>query len=386
MLRGLITFYYHLLEKKCEEIPMKSIGKISVLHIVFLSMTVIGLKNHVTIIPSLLNGAGRDSWMSVILAALITIPWLFIIIYIQKQLQSDSVRMRLLENYPRIGNVIIYIIVFYLLLMAAFTMRETLQWVSTTFLIETPVLLLFFFFSIVCILLAVSSVYSLTMANVIVLFGVVIFGFFVAFVNMQIKDYKLLLPFFEHGFTPIIKTILYPVSGYFELLLLLFIQQHFKKKLNFKHLLIILFILLGLTIGPLVGAITEFGPTEAAKQRYPAFEEWRIAKIGSFISHMDFFSIYQWLTGTFIRVGFLLFISIELLGMTGQKKRIWETVAPAFIFLSLPLFLINDSIFIEIKGKYFLVSTSLFFFILAFLFLFLLRKRSNNKVDRHASN
>ncbi|HEY4623671.1 MAG TPA: GerAB/ArcD/ProY family transporter, partial [Solibacillus sp.] len=160
---------------------MKSIGKISVLHIVFLSMTVIGLKNHVTIIPSLLNGAGRDSWMSVILAALITIPWLFIIIYIQKQLQSDSIRMRLLENYPRIGNVIIYIIVFYLLLMAAFTMRETLQWVSTTFLIETPVLLLFFFFSIVCILLAVSSVYSLTMANVIVLFGVVIFGFFVAF-------------------------------------------------------------------------------------------------------------------------------------------------------------------------------------------------------------
>lgn len=365
---------------------MKSIGKISILHIVFLSMTVIGLKNHVTIIPSLLNGAGRDSWMSVILAAIITIPWLFIFFQIQKQLQSDSIRTRLLTNYPRFGNIVIYVIVTYLLTMAAFTMRETLQWFSTTFLIETPVLLLFFFFSIVCILLAMSSVFSITMANVIVLFGVVIFGFFVAFVNMQIKDYSLLLPFFEHGFSPTLKTVLYPASGFFELLLFLFIQQHFKKKLTIKHLLIMLFILVGLTIGPLVGAITEFGPTEAAKQRYPAFEEWRIAKIGGFISHMDFFSIYQWLTGTFIRVGFLLFISIELLGMTGQKKRIRETIAPAFIFLTLPLFLIDDSIFIEIKGKYFLISTTAFFFILAFLLLFLLRKKANNKVDSHASN
>ncbi|MCH7322986.1 endospore germination permease [Solibacillus sp. MA9] len=365
---------------------MKSKGKISILHIVFLSMTVIGLKNHVTIIPSLLSGAERDSWMSIILSALITVPWLYVFFLLQKQLHSDSVRTRLLTNYPKFGNVVIYVIVFYLILMAAFTMRETLQWVSTTFLIETPVLLLFFLFSVVCLLLATSSVLSITMANIIVLFGVVVLGFFVAFVNLQVKDHSLLRPFFEHGYSPIIKTVVYPASGFFEILLLLFIQQHFTKKLKFTHLLIILFILVGLTLGPLIGAITEFGPTEAARQRYPAFEEWRIAKIGNYVSHLDFFSIYQWLTGTFIRVGFLLYIAIELLGMTGKKKKIWEIVAPAFIFLTLPLFLINDSIFIEIKGKYFLISTALFFFILAFLLLFLLRKRTNSKVESDASN
>lgn len=136
------------LRKKCEEFSMKSLGKISILHIVFLSMTVIGLKNHVTIIPSLLNGAGRDSWMSIILAALITIPWLYVFFHLQKGLQSDSVRTRLLTNYPKLGNVLIYIIVFYVLAMAAFTMRETIQWVSTTFLIETPFILLFFFFQL----------------------------------------------------------------------------------------------------------------------------------------------------------------------------------------------------------------------------------------------
>ncbi|QJD82565.1 hypothetical protein [Cohnella herbarum] len=32
-----------------------------------------------------------------------------------------------------------------------------------------------------------------------------------------------------------------------------------------------------------MGGIAEFGPIESALQRYPAFEEWRLVKIGAFI-------------------------------------------------------------------------------------------------------
>ncbi|MEK4627472.1 endospore germination permease [Solibacillus sp. FSL R7-0682] len=365
---------------------MKNIESISILHIIFLSMTVIGLKNHVTIIPSLLNGAGRDAWMSVIVATILLIPWLLLLLFIQKKLGDKSLRANLLENYPRLGKVFIYVTVFYLLLMAAFTLRETLQWVAITFLVETPVLLLFFFFAIICLVFAMSSILSITMVNVIVLCGVLVLGFLVAFVNIPVKDYMLLLPFLEHGVTPVLKTVLFPASGFVELLLFIFIQHHFKSKLKFRHLLLMLFLLFGLTLGPLIGAITEFGPTEAANQRYPAFEEWRIAAIGSFIDHIDFFSIYQWLTGAFVRIGFILYVVIELLDLTGNKKRIWSTVAPAFIFCTLPLFLLQDSIFIKLKGQYFLISTCLFLFILSFLIALLLKRKKNNKAADYASN
>ncbi|ATP41599.1 spore gernimation protein [Solibacillus sp. R5-41] len=363
---------------------MKTSGSISIAHIILLSMTFIGLKNHVTIIPSLIETTGRDAWISVIIATIIIIPWLYLLISIQKKLGNNSFRDVLLNNHPKVGKVLIYFIAFYLLVMAAMTMRETLQWVSVTFLIETPVLILFFSYAIVCVLFAMSPIQSITIVNTIVLFGVVVLGFFVAFVNMQIKDPKLLLPIFEHGMTPILKSIIYPASGFVELLLFVFIQHHFKKKLKFSHFLIMLFLLFGLTIGPLVGAIMEFGPAEAATQRYPAYEEWRLATIGRFIEHLDFLSIYQWLTGAFVRIGFLIFIVIELLGMAQQKKRIMETIAPAFIFCTLPLFLLNDSIFIELKGKYFLISTGLFFFLLAFIFNVILRKRTNSKAEKNA--
>lgn len=365
---------------------MKPIGSISVLHIIFLTMTFIGLKNHVTIIPSLLNSAGRDSWMSVIFSTILIIPWLLLPLFTLKKIKDESVRSYLIRKYPKFGNALIYFICFYLLLMAVMTTHETLQWVSINFLLQTPPLLIFFFFTGVCFLLATSSILTITIVNVVVLLVVVILGFFIAFVNIQVKDYSLLLPFFEHGFTPIFTSMLYPASGFVELYLLLFIQHHFKSKLTYKHFLIMLFILLGLTLGPLIGAIAEFGPIEAAKQRYPAYEEWRIATIGSFINHIDFFSIYQWLTGAFIRVGFILFILIELLGITGQKKKIWEYIIPIFIFCSLPLLLLDDSIFSKWKGQYFLVSTTFFFFIISIIIAIIVSRKVERKVDNYESD
>lgn len=362
---------------------MKAVGSISILHIVLLAMTFIGLKNHVTIIPSLLYGAGRDAWISVILATIFTIPWLWLLLFIQKKLNNESLRTNLLTNYPKLGYVVLYGIVIYLLLMAAFTMRETLQWVSTTFLFETPILLLFFFLTVVCFLLATSSILTITIVNVIVLFGVLVLGFFVAFVNIKVKDYFLLMPFLEHGIIPVAKTMVYPASGFVELAMLLFIHQHIAKPLTWKHYVLMLLLIFGLTLGPLLGAITEFGPTEATKQRYPAFEEWRIASIGNFIDHLDFFSIYQWLTGAFVRIAFTLFITIELLDFTRQRANVWRYVFPAFVFITLPLFLIDDSIFYKWKGQYFLISTTVFFISLSVLLAFIVKANQKRKEADH---
>ncbi len=48
-----------------ERVFMNQKSSISVLQVIHLSMTVIGLKNRVTIISSLLEDARRDGWISV---------------------------------------------------------------------------------------------------------------------------------------------------------------------------------------------------------------------------------------------------------------------------------------------------------------------------------
>lgn len=349
---------------------MKGVGSISILHVIFLSMTVIGLKNHVTIIPPLLDVVGRDGWASVIMSAVIIFFWLFFLVYIQKKTNQEPIRDWLDGKIGKTGStIVIYIIAIFLFILAAFTMVETLQWVNTTFLPQTPVTILLLIYTTLCIFLVTTSLQTIVILNVFVLFGVVVFGFFVAFTNIQVKDYELLRPFFEHGFQPVIKGMIYPASGFIELIILLFLQHQFKDRIRWYHFGIMLFILMGLTLGPLMGAVAEFGPTEAAKQRYPAYEEWGLVSIGRYIEHLDFFSIYQWLTGTFIRVSFLLYVIADLFKMTGDPKQIWRMIAPPFFLLCLPLIILNENIFLKVKGNYILTVTFVFFFLLSIFFL-----------------
>ncbi|KOY83341.1 endospore germination permease [Lysinibacillus macroides] len=349
---------------------MKDVGSIGILHVIFLSMTVIGLKNHVTILPPLLDTAQRDGWLSVLFAAVILFFWLFLLVYVQKKTQQKPIGDWLHQKIGKIGaTIVIYTIAIYLIIVTAFTMVETLQWVNTTFLPQTPVIILLFIYTILCILLVTTSLQTMVILNVFVLFGVVVFGFFVAFTNIQVKNYDLLRPFFEHGFEPVIKGMIFPASGFIELFILLFLQHQYKERIRWYHFAIMLFILTGLTLGPLIGAITEFGPVEAAKQRYPAYEEWGLVTIGRYIEHLDFFSIYQWLTGTFIRVSFLLYIVADLLKMTGNPKRIWNMIAPPFFIICLPLIMLNENLFLKIKGNYILTTTFIFFFVLSIFFV-----------------
>lgn len=346
---------------------MNKVGSISVLHVIFLSMTVIGLKNHVTIIPSLLNVAGRDSWISVIVSSFVILPWIFLVVFISKKLNGEPVvewLERTLGN--AVSRAVRYAIAIFLLILAVFTLGETLYWITATFLPDSPLVLMLLIYSVLCVLLASTNLQTIVMVNTFVLFWVVVLGFFVAFTNMQVKDYDLLRPFFENGIRPVVTSMVYPASGYVELIMFLFIQHKVKKPLRWYHFSIMLFIIMGLTLGPTTGAITEFGPDEAMKQRFPAYEEWSLVSLGRLIDHMDFLSIYQWLTGAFIRSGVILYVVADLMKMTGDRKRIWSLLAPPFIFMNLALILLNDRIFLAIKGQYLLITTFVFMILLSF--------------------
>lgn len=361
-------------------------NKISILHMLLLAMTFIGLKNHVSILPALLEHGGRDSWLAVILGAVLMVPSLLLILFIHKQSKGEYIRSWL-ENRigKRLTAGLLFVVAIYLMMLAAFTMRETLQWFNTTFLPDTPPIILLIIFSGVCITLATMNILTITIVNSIVLFGVLVLGFFVAFVNIQVKDYTLLKPFLEHGMSPVFMSTIYSISGFIELFLLLFLQHYVKRPFRSYHLILILAALTGLTLGPLIGAITEFGPREAAALRYPAYEEWALATIGRFFEHMDFFSAYQWLTGTFICVGILLFIIVEMYRWTEQKKQIWTNLAMPFFGLCCVLYLVNEELFLKLNTGIFLIVTIVFFGVLSLIFFIVALKKEKPKqgVPKH---
>jgi spore germination protein KB len=95
------------------------------------------------------------------------------------------------------------------------------------------------------------------------------------------KDYSLLKPIMENGFTPVLKGMIYAGAENVEIFLILFMQHYLPARFSFKSLLIISVLVASLGIGPTIGAIIEFGPKQAADLRYPAFEEWGLISFGT---------------------------------------------------------------------------------------------------------
>lgn len=344
--------------------------KISILHIIFLSMITIGLKNHVTILPAILETAKRDGWISVILAGISIFPWLLWMIYIQNKSELKPIKDWLPERIGKIPAKILFaIFIAFAYVLAAFTLRETILWMTSTFLDNTPIPLLIFMYAILCFLLVSTSIQAIVTANALIFFFVIVFGFYVAITNMQVKNYDLLFPMLEHGMGPVVHAMIFPASGFIELFLFLFLQHHFKNPLKWYHIAIVMFCFTGLTMGPLIGAITEFGPEEAAKQHYPAYEEWALVTLGRFIEHLDFLSVHQWLSGTLIRVGIILFIVCDILNFAGQPKKIWSYMVPPFLFINFILYIIEDEVFLRLNNYYFLEFSFYFIFLMSIILI-----------------
>ncbi|GFN29802.1 hypothetical protein PCURB6_00620 [Paenibacillus curdlanolyticus] len=149
--------------------------------------------------------------------------------------------------------------------------------------------------------------------------------------NFSHKDYRFLLPIGEHGLHPIIDGALYSFSALAEIYMLLLFQSHQKGRMGRIGLTALIVFLVLLTLGPVMGTITEFGPVEGEKLSYPAFAQWRLVSIGRYIEHLDFLAIYQWLSGAFIRVSMTMYLVTELLSRS-SKGRVWGIMVLSCIF------------------------------------------------------
>jgi spore germination protein KB len=315
---------------------MKIDGKIGIGQTIMLIMLTIGITNHVTVIPLLLSKGGRDAWLSVIFAAIPLAGWICMLYFIDKQLYQESLLIWLKRSTHKfVSSLLLGILLLCLFMMALVHLIDTQTWATVNYLPNTPEWFTALVLVAFCVIAAKGGIVPLGITSGIVLPFVVMLGFFVAIGNIPKKDYSLLLPIMQNGFKPVWGGMLYAAGAITELTVLLLLQHHIRKPLLLKHYLIFLVIVVILTLSPLTGAIAEFGPIESARQRFPAFEQWRLLSIGRDIENMEFFAIYQWLSGSFIRISLCILLMTELMGMRTLKQR---TFMAMFLGLSLIAF------------------------------------------------
>lgn len=347
---------------------MKQTDSISVYQMILIIMTAIGLHNHVIVITPLIQAAGRDAWLSVLATTILSLIWGLLLLYIHLGTKQEHLYTWLKDRMGKPTAVIIGgLVYFYFLLLGTITLKETMTWTKITYLQSTPVLALTLILVCLCIAAAFLGLRTIAIANFFILAIVILLGFFVAFTNIQYKDYSLLTPFLENGIQPVVKGMVFPGSGFAELVLVVFLQHKFDSKIQYRHIAVTMILLCFLTIGPLIGGIVEFGPEEASNQRFTAFEEWGLVSLGKYIEHLDFLSIYQWLSGAFIRISIMFFVVIEIFKFKKTTSKIAVVSILAGISTFLTVYPISDLFYYRILKNILMPLSVLFCFTLSFL-------------------
>lgn len=284
---------------------------ISIFYVILLS---VGLFAHVEIIPFLLTTAKRDSWVSILLTLIVLPLWIYVLYKIISILNKRSI-IEVLRDHGGLFSYYILLspLALYLLLDAFVTAKEIMYWSQLSYMQGFNNFTLAIVLLIFCLFCTESGLFSIGLLSSILCPIVLFLGFFISFANMKKKHYELLFPLFTDGFLPVTKSLLFTSLPILELFIIIFLTPVLQKAVTRKQLLILGVIILGLMLGPTIGAIVEFGPATAAKYRYPAYEEWRIISIGRYFSHADFFAIFQWLSGGVIRISLFVFITSRIL-------------------------------------------------------------------------
>lgn len=352
--------------------------------IVVMLMLTNGLMNHVLVIPMMLDSAKRDSWISVLFAGVLYLIWTALLYFIYRKTGSEPLMQWMKQRYgPAVAYFLAILISLYCFVIATTTLTDTVTWINLSFAPQTPLSVHAGLFALLCLGNALLGIRSIAVTSTVLLPFVVVLGFFVMATNFQNKDYSLLLPIMEDGLAPVAKGMVYAGAGFTEMILFLLIKHHLRAPVPYYQIFLLAVIFIGLTIGPTIGAIVEFGPLEATKLRYPAYEEWRLANIGLYIEHLDFLSIYQWFSGAFTRVSLSLLLIVDVFLIPKGRSRFWWLLGLCFLATVLSLYPISTIEFYSLLSKRLLpamlvlaVSLSL---LLALLTAFAPRRKPHEK-------
>ncbi|WP_066174339.1 GerAB/ArcD/ProY family transporter [Bacillus marinisedimentorum] len=314
-----------------------------------MSLPVMG---HMFLIPTIVEGSGRDSWIAIVITVPFAIFFGFSLHRLHK-LFPDKDYIQILEhNFGRIaGKAIGIAVIGYFLFMAFVTFYGIVNFIQTVFLVDTPWWALQITFYPLVIYTAVKGVEAIARASMI-LFVIIIFtGESIALTTNSLKDYNLLLPVLSEGLQPVLYGVALTAALYGEFILLLMLRLR-RATVRSKSLFFIntvtVFLIAWMFLGTVTSSISIFGVDQVKNLEYPAQSIVRLVEFG-FIERFDIYGILTMISGGTIRMALLHWVLGKGIGQVFGIKKKWLIHSMLFVLLfSLPYAIGSYRVFVDI--------------------------------------
>lgn len=300
--------------------------------------------------------ADAASWLFTVVIALI---WLRLW---KRHPDKSLIQMLITITGPVIGRAIGLLYIWYLFQIAALTIRSVSDFVVTSFLAYTPIIVVLGSMALVVAAAVRQGIESIgRIAELTVPFMLLCILTIVLFAvpEMNFSNVK---PTFENALLPILKGSFATSSRWTDLLWAAMIIPHFAPKGKLPRTLIgaitvtvVGFVLIG------GGEQAVFGPEIARRLLFPFLMLTRYISIGEFFERLDALFLFIWVMGAFVRAAIFAYACIlSVAHWTGVKEYRYLITPGVLLLLPISIWIFEDLIQIRAFGKAAMVVELLF--------------------------
>jgi spore germination protein KB len=247
--------------------------------------------------------AGRDAWASPIFGSLNGFFTAFIAYQLYKLHPKETVIQYSRHIIGRIpGKVLGFAYLFFFLYMTGFILREYAEFIITSFLPKTPMVVVIGGMVLVCGLAVHGGVEVLARAFQLFILAFILSIPLIMVPILKDLDPKNLFPIMEHGIMPSILGAAFPQAWFSEAflisMLLPFLTKHEK---GLKWSIISVFAIMLSLVSLNLLTIFLFG-SSVSSYTFPVFNAVRYISIGPFFEHLEASIIAIWVVGAFMKI------------------------------------------------------------------------------------
>src|SRR5690625_4418993 len=287
----------------------------------FLLLLAIPIMGHVTILPLMIDVAGRDVWISIAISIPFGVLFAFFIYRIKVHYSEKTLSHILIDILGKpLGYGFIGFFVLYFLYLTILSYSSLIDFVFILFLPETPRTALIIWFLPLILYGAKKGIKSIALAAGILTFITMATGHGITLLDSLLKDWGNLKPILEDGWDPAIIGTLIITSIWIELIFLLALPlKDVKQKRVFVLWTVGVLLNALMMLSTTTGVITIFGLGQAENMLYPAQEIVRIISLG-FLDRFDVYGMILNTFGTFIRCSLYFRLAYSLSSSKQSKK------------------------------------------------------------------
>ena len=283
--------------------------------------------------------AKQDAWISYLIASALAL----LLVYISTKVGLLYPNETLIQYSKTIlgkwlGNLVIIFYLFQWFSVISVILSQFSDFTITILLYSTPTWII----NLTIILLIIYALYIGGIEGIArcgEFFGPIIFIMLVLLLILLIPnmDVQRILPIYaDSGLKSIIKGTFYPLSFLGESVIILMLISFMDETKNGPKsaLLAVAIPSLLLSTATFI-VITIYGPTMAAKLRYPAFDAIAYISLMNFIQNLEILAVVIWILSIFIKLSLYIFVAsygtAQWLKIKDWRKLIWFVAGLAFI-------------------------------------------------------